>query len=808
MHLARNLWHALRQWAQRPLLGALAVLPLALAIAALTALFTVLNVSLLRPLPGIAQADRLVEVARPGGGFDTLSYPDFRDIASQSQSLDAVWAWALAPLTVRTGNSVDAGTSFGLLVSDSYFSGLGVRAQQGRLLQPADMVQDASTPAAVLAHGAWQRLYGGDPAVVGRTLTINGSAFTIVGIAAPEFAGHIAGMRPEFYLPITRRGLIRPSEAGLLENRLAQWLMVGARIAEGRTLDEARAELATIGERLTQVRTQAGAEPDFPLRLGAEPLRPLPGAAMRGVLIFVGVLGALVGMLLLVACINVAGLTLARAEERRGELALRLSLGASRAQLTAMMLAESLLLAFAATALGVALAWVGLKLLLAVPLPIPLPLHFDIAPDARVLAFAAALAALTACVCGLLPAWRAARSRLAGEMQRFRGQRAQQLLSVLQVTATLVLLVGGAAILRATQKDEFSDPGMRIEGVLTLDLDLSTSGYDSARALPVAAQLLQAVRETPGFAAAAASALVPLTLESMSLGNVRGEGLPPEGLYPDTNVVTPGFAELLGIPLRGRDFDAGDVAGRPPVAIVNRHLARQIFGDADPIGRSFGYEDGEQNLPVTVVGVIEDSQQTRIGEEPRGYLLLPLAQRPTARLNLLLRSALEPAQAAAALRPALARIDANLPPPRVFRLTEQAAIALLPQRIASLVIGGLSAIGLLLVSLGLYGLLTQFVHARLREFGVRQALGAEPARIAREVRWRGLRLVGIGVLLALPLALLVLRLCAALFVDVQAFDPALLLGCAVLLLAIAGIACLIPARRAARIAPAMALRYE
>ncbi len=808
MHALNLLLHALRQWIRRPWLGALALLPLALAIAALTALFTVVNVSLLRPLPGIGAPEGLVEIGRPGGGFGSLSYPDFRDIAEQSQTLVQVYAWSMAPLSVRPDGAANAGSSFAFLVSDSYFSALGVRAEAGRLLQPGDMTQSGDTPAAVISHAAWQRLYGGDRNIVGRTLSINGSAFAIVGIAAPEFASHIAGIAPEFFLPLTRRALIRPTSENLVDNRLAQWLMTGARLADGRSLSEAQAELATIGERLTEVRRGLGEDERFPLRLTASPLRPLPAAAMRGVLIFAGVLGVLVGTLLLVACINVAGLSLARAEERRAELAVRLSLGASRWQLSAMMLSEALLLALAATGLGVALAWAGLRLLLAVPLPIPLPLHFDITPDARVLGFALLLSLLTACACGLLPAWRAARSRLAGEMQRFRGQRAQQLLSVLQVAATLVLLVGGGAILRATQQSEVTDPGIRVDGVLTLEFDLATSGYASERAVPTAERLLEAARTQPGIDDAALAAVIPLTLSSMSLGNVQGEGLPPDGLYPDTNVVSPGFARVLDIPLRGRDFDTGDVAGRPPVAIINRHLAGQIFGEADPIGRRFSYGDDDDRRDLTVVGVIEDSQYASIGEEQRGYLLLPLAQQPMNGLNLLLRSELQPAQAAAALANAIERIDPNLPPPQVFRLSEQAAIALLPQRIASLVIGSLSAVGLVLVSLGLYGLLSQFVYARLREFGVRQALGAAPAQIASEVRRRGLRLVGIGVLLALPLSLLVLQLIAGLFVGVNAVDLPLLLAAAALLLGIATLACLIPARRAARIAPSAALRYE
>ncbi len=807
MRLVRDVALALRQWTRRPVLGALAVLPLALAIAALVALFTVVNVTLLRPLPGIAASERLVEIGSPSNGLDSLSWLDFNDIGAQTQTLDRVFAYAFAALAVRAGEA-SAVNSFGMLVDDNYFDALGVRAVRGRLFIAADMTQSGDMPAVVLPYSTWQRRHGGDPDVVGGTLAINGQAFTVVGVLAPAFRGHIAGIAPEYFLPITRRAQLRQSDAGIYGNRLAQWLLVGGRLADGRTLTEARAELATIGERLSMARTEAGGDRASARGLTAQPLRPLPTAAMRAVLLVAGVLGVLVGLLLLVACINVAGLTLARAQERSSELALRISLGASRLQLTTMMLVESLMLAIAATALGSLLAHTVLRLLLAVPLPIPIPMHFDLSPDVRMLGFALALATLTAGVCGLIPAWRAASGNLASQMQRFRPQRAQQALSVLQVIATLSLLVGGGAILRALYFSEITDPGIEVDRVLTVELDLSTVGYDDARAQPVAADILAAAQATSGVEGAALAAVVPLTLSSMSLGAVTGDGLPPEGLFPETNVVTAGFAGVLGIPLRGRDFDSGDRAESTPVAIINRTLAQQIFGANDPIGRRFNFGDDDDRRQMTVVGVIEDSHTSRVGEEKRGYLLLPLAQHSMNGLNLLLRTSLEPATAAAALSGAFSRIDPNLPSPRVFKLSEQAAIALLPQRLASAVIGVLSAVGLLLVALGFYGLLSQFVHMRVREFGVRQALGAEPASIRSEVRWRALRLVGIGVLLALPLSFVVLQLCASVFVGVRAFDVPLVGLSALVLVVIAALSCLAPARRAAQISPAAALRSE
>ena len=806
----QQLRYAARQWMQRPLILALAVLPLALAIGALTALFTVLNMSLLRPLPGIESDTQLVEIQRAGsGGMGSLSYPDFKDIAEQTQSLRDVYAFALSPLSVRAPGAANASNSFGFMVSSSYFDALGVRAERGRLLRAEDMSRDGSVPAAVVSHAAWVRLFNGDPNLIGQSVTVNGAAFVVVGVAAAEFRGHIAGISPDFFLPVTRRSLLRPADGGrILDSRLSSWLLIGGRLAQGRTLAEARSELDLIAERLTEQRHALGADQGSALRLAAEPLQPLPGGARTGVMVMVGILALMVGTLLLVACINVAGLALARAEERRSELALRLSLGATGRQLGAMMLLDALMLALPATLLGVTLAWAGLKTLLAVPLPIPLPLHFDISPDGHVLAFAVLLALLTTLACGLIPALRAARSPLIGQLGRFRGSRARNVLAVLQIAATLVLLVNGGALMRAMQEIDGINPGMRVEQTLAMEFDLETSDYGVDQAVPVAERLLEAARELPGVEHAALAAVVPLTLSNMSLGNIIGPGLPDEGLYPVANIVSPGFFQTLGIPLRGRDFNSGDTVGSPKVAIISRGLAQSVFGDVDPIGRSFDYGSDDVRDQIQVIGVIADGQYTRLGEFSESYLLLPYGQFRQAGMSLLLHTDLTVGQANAALRTVFSQLDPNLPPPQVFRMAELAALALLPQRIASSLMSVLGALGLVLVAVGLYGLLAQFVQSHLREIGVRLALGAAPARIARDVRWRGLKLVTIGLVLAIVPAMLVLKLVSTVIAGVPAFDLPVLAG-ALLAMALIGVAAGYgPARTAAATAPSTALRQD
>jgi predicted permease len=810
MNLFQQLWYAARQWTQRPLILALAVLPLAVAIGALTALFTVLNMSLLRPLPGIQPETQLVEIQREGtGGLGSISYPDFKDLADQTQSLRDVYAFAPSPLSVRVPGTNSASNSFGFMVSSSYFDALGVRAERGRLLVQEDMRIDGGIPAAVVSHAAWSRLFDSNPDVVGQSITINGAAFTLVGVSSAGFFGHIAGIAPDFFVPVTRRALLRPADGNeILESRLSTWLLAGGRLAPGRSIEDARSELKVIGERLSALRQAIGGNPRHALDLGVEALYPLPGAVRTSLLAVVGILVMLVATLLLVACINVAGLALARAEERRGELAVRMSLGATRRQLGTIMLVDALVLAVPATVIGLGLAWAGLKALLAIPFPIPIPLHLDISPDGRVLAFALTLTALTTLACGLIPALRAAASPLAGQMGRFRGTGTRNALAVLQVAATLVLLVSVGVLMRASQETDGINPGMRIEQTLAMEFDLETSGYTVDRAVPMAERLLARAREIPGVGDAALAAVVPLTLSSMSLGNIVGPGLPEEGLYPVANIVSPGFVETLGIALRGRDFNSADQQDSRRVVIINRTLSRLLFADADPIGRTFDYGGDEDRELFQVIGVIEDGQYTSLGESPQSYLLLPFTQHPRAGMSLLLHTDMSVGQASAALRTLFAQLDPNLPPPQVFRLAELAAIALLPQRIASSLMSVLGVLGLALVAVGLYGLLAQFVQAHLREIGVRLALGAAPAQISRGVRWRGLRLVLTGLTLAVIPALLATRLLSSVIVGVRAVDLPVLMLAGLIMLVIAVVACYGPARRAALTAPSAALRQE
>ncbi len=302
--------------------------------------------------------------------------------------------------------------------------------------------------------------------------------------------------------------------------------------------------------------------------------------------------------------------------------------------------------------------------------------------------------------------------------------------------------------------------------------------------------------------------MVPLTLSSMSLGNIVGPGLPEEGLFPGANIVSPGFVETLGMSLHGRDFTTADNLDSTRVVIVNQHLARLLFGEDDAIGRTFAYGSGDDREQMQVVGVIGDGQYTSLGESPESYLLLPFNQQPRAGMGLLMHTDMGVGQAGAALRTVLSQLDPNLPPPQVFRLAELAAIALLPQRIASSVMSVLGLLGLVLVAVGLYGLLAQFVHSHLREIGVRLALGAAPAQISRSIRWRGLRLVLIGLALALVPALLALNLLASVIVGVSAVDlTAIVLSVSIMLL-IAVAACIGPARSAAATAPSAALRQD
>lgn len=806
--MLRDLGYSLRGLSARPAFAFVTILTLGLAIGAHTMLFGVVHALLLSPVRGIGAPDRLVEIGRThrGEGMDTISYPDFIDY-SGAKSFDGTYAYSLEALNV-TGTG-DPRRSLGLLVSGTYFSTLRVQPDSGRVLSAIDDT-DAAPPVAVASYAAWQKYFNADPAAIGKTVSINGHAFTLVGVAARSFQGQIAVLAPEFYLPLHSRTLLREGSKNLLDQRKSLWLMAGARLADGVGIAQAQAELTTIKQRLD---ASYGSD-DKNSGIGVAPLRGVP-AEMRGPLgAFSGLLFAMVGMILLVACVNVAGLLIARGETRRQEIAVRFALGASRARVFFQLFAESLLLAIGAGTLGILLATWWRDLLLRIDLPTPFPISARIPLDGSVLGFALLLTAATAILFGALPTLRASRQApamggaLVAERTSRRGSRLRETLVVTQIALTLVLLIGSGLFVRALQRAATIDIGFDANHVVSMDFDLEPSGYDEQHRARLQEALLQRVRAIGGVEQASLATVLPLSFNRMSFGCVHGAGFGEDELCPDVNVVSDGFFATLGMTLRGRGFDTHDSADGTKVAVVNETLAHRLAPDGDAIGRSFAYGEDKDARTLTIVGVVSDGKYASLGEEKREFLFLPLAQSPMAQASLLVRSAQDSPALARELADAMRQLDRTLPIAQTHPLADTLALSLLPQRIAGFVAGALGALGLLLAAIGLYGLIAFHVASRTREIGIRLSLGAAPKRVLRDVLWRGGRLIGIGLVAGEAIGVGLAVLVSGLLFGAQPGDALAFAAAGLVLGLVALPACYVPARQAVRIDPAVALRHD
>ncbi|MCM2269036.1 MAG: ABC transporter permease [Thermoanaerobaculia bacterium] len=791
----RLAWRALRR---SPAFVVTALLTLGLGIGLTTAVFSLVRATLLRPLP-FASPERLVSVweSRPADGVtrnvvNPGNFLRWRDEAKSFASLAAMASWSAN--VAGDGGAERVSIAWG---SGEFFATVGGGVQLGRPLQPSDAVEGAGE-VVVLSHGLWQRRYGGDPGVVGRSLLLNGEPATIVGVARPSF-DYPAGT--ELWSAYALGERARAARG--------RYLQVIGRLAPGATLADADAEMQLLAERLVAER------PDFNSGWSAhvEPLADTYFGDSRQAL---WILFAATALVLLVACANLSGLLLARHAERRHQLAICAAIGADRTAIARLLAVETLLLAVAGGALGLAVARATL---FALPrlLPLDLPAFVSLEIDGGVLAFAAALTLLAALVAGVGPAWRAARldphealtdsSTRGGS--RFAGA-ARGALVVGQVALSLTLVAAAGLLVRSFDRLRSTDTGLRIEGTAAAAIHLAGAAYrDPSRQAEFFARLEERLAGRPEVAEVGAVSWLPLG-GTGSATDYRAEDrpLPELGKEPvaDVRIVTPGFFATSGIELvAGRTLDARDAAGATPAVVINRAAARELWGDADPLGRRVVMEWGEPRV-AEVVGVVGDARITRLDRTPRAALYWPLAQMPSNFMTVLLRARGDSTALAAALRATVAELDPTIPVARVETLAEVIGRATERPRFTSSLLATFALLATALAAVGLYGLLAGGVAARRRELGVRMALGADGRRLLSEVVGRGLRLVALGVALGIPLAFAVGRLVASQLYEVAPHDPATLAGAPVALLVVGLLAGLLPARRAARTDPASVLR--
>ncbi len=809
--LIQALRFALRGYRRRKGLAVTAVLTLAVGLGATTAIFSVANALLLRPPPGIAEPDRVVEVGRTyeGRDFDTFSFPDLTTLREQaSPPFDGLAAYDMEVAAFTQGG---AGVRVRVAaVSPAYFDVLGVGAALGRTFVREEAWPPGAHAVAVLDHRFWRDRLGGDPDVVGRTILVNRRPFTVVGVLPAAFRGHTMAFAPEVYIPLSMSEV----GEGRWDDPGSHWFYVVGRLAPGATVAGARTAARTVFDRLR------AASPELYRRKGVD-VQPLvaTSAALRDmVTAFMTVLAGLVGLVLLITCANVAGLLLARAADRERELAIRMALGSGRRRLVGQLLAEALALFLLGGAGGLLLAVWLTRLFAGIELPLPVPLELDFRPDAVVFAVGLGLALLTGIVFGLAPALRASNPDLVPALKDDTGTggrrsgRLRRGFVAGQVALSLALLVAAGLFLRSLRQAGEMAKGFDPEDVYVVALDLGLEGYDAEEDVRYYENLLERLEAVPGVISAGVARDLPLDLSGLGVsywvdGAWTGEGRPPY-VGNAHNVVSHGYFETLGIPvLRGRAFTEHDDAGAPPVVVVSRELAARAWPDDEALGERLRFRD-DPDRAWTVIGVVEDTKSHHLTQavSPMAYRGQGQAYRSEAYV------AVRAAPGASGVPPAMRReilaLDPRLALSPVFPLDEHTSVGLLPQRLAATLATALGALALLLSALGIYGVVAYSVARRTREIGLRIALGARGRDVARLVLRSMTPWVVPGMLAGVLLGIGLSRLARGLLIGVSPGDPATLAVVAAVLGAVAVAASLVPARRAAGVHPMEALRSE
>ncbi len=813
--LWQDLRYGLRGLLKNPGFTAVALLSLAIGIGANTTIFSLINALLLRPLP-VAAPERLVNVHATnadGSSFHSFSYPDYLDYRDQSNVFDGLAAYTINTYSMTTGGQSER--IFGLVASENFFSVMEVRASFGRLFTAEEDRSETGEPVAVLSYGYWTRRFGSDTSIVGKTLTLNGHGYTVIGIAPRKFTGPRVAFAPDIYVPMWTQALAIPRGADWIKNRNGGSLEIIGRLKPGETAQSAQANLSVIAKRI------ADAYPESHTGKGVEVRPTNTGLAfMEGPAIgFMSVLMAIVGLVLLIACANVAGMAFARAASRRKEIAIRLALGAKRSRIMRQLLTESVLLFVMGGIAGLLLAIWLTDLLLAFKPPVPFTIELDLGIDWRVLGFTLIVSLVTGILFGLAPAMQASRPDVLPALKDetgsvpFTRSRLRSLFVVGQVAVSLVLLVSTGLFLRSLERARVLDPGFKSENVMNVGFDLSIQGYDEARGEQFYRELMKRVEAMPGVTGAAYARNVPLNGGNMELGiNVEGVE-PPEGrrsFHTDFNVVSPKYFSTLGIQLsRGRDFSDADKQESTRVGVVNETMARRFWAGEDVIGKRFFLGQVADGTPVEIVGVVRDGKYRTLGEEPRPYFYLSAAQDYQPQMTLHVRTL--PGSAAsvlAGIRQEVASMDRSVPLLDVMPLEQATGVSLIPLKAAATVAGIFGLVGLLLAAVGIFGVVSFSVAQRTREIGIRMALGAQVRDVLRLVIGQGMRLALAGVLIGLLASVAVTRLLASLLYGVSATDSFTFIVVALLLSIVALIASYIPARRATKVDPMEALRYE
>jgi len=806
---------------------------LALGIGANTAIFGLVDALLLRPLPIVKAPGQLVLLVRGDGRGPTLSYPDFRVLRERNEVLSDLALYTQAPISF--GNNVRSEVVLGAMVSGNYFEVLGIKPSFGRAFLPEEDRTSGTHPVVVLNHSFWQSRFNSDRTLVGQTIVLNNRRFTVIGIAPAGFDGESPPMKVSLWIPVMMTSTMRwePGEARQdpLSNRQNENFGAIGRLKQDVSIVQAQAALETINRQL-----ELSIPPPPEQRINPNDDRSLRLISPQGIMIgpiremavtSSRLAGATVLTVLLIACANVANLLMVRALRRRKEVAVRLALGATRGRLIRQLLTESVLLALVGAIAGLFLAYWINQLLMAFKPPFPPPFTFalDLSFDIRTFAFTFLLAIATGVIFGLVPALQASRPDVLpalkdesnAEGPRVRWLNLRNALVVTQVALSLALLISTGLFLRTLRYAQQIDLGFKPDQVLQVSFNLRLQGYNEAKGREFYRQIVERLESLPGVQTASVTNLLPLGFIWLSTPVVPEdrEVAPNERVFAGIVSVGSQYFETIGTPLlRGRGFTVQDTIKSPQVAIVSEKLARRLWPEIKEPGEALGkrLRVGRSDLvSCEVIGVAKDSRNNifnRIDREPEPTIYRPFAQNYSALASLIVRTDGDPRGLFLAVRREVAALDENLPPQNLQPLSETVSLASWSARTGAVVLGVFGLLGLVLAAIGIYGVMSYSVSRRTREIGLRMALGAETRDVIKLILKQGMGLTLIGTIIGLMLAVAVTRLLTSLLYGVTATDPATFAGVVLFVIGVAVLACYLPARRATKVDPMMALRCE
>ena len=810
-NLLQDVRYGLRMLLKNPGFTFVAALALALGIGANTAIFSVVNTVLLRPLP-FDNPERIVAVygtsAKDATEQFPLSYPDFVDYRSQTQTLEHIAGYVRAGGLLKSGDGTVA--LDGAVVSADLFPLLGVKPVVGRVFTSEEDRKGAA-PVIVLSYGLWQRHFNSDPKIVGREITLSGRSVAVVGVMPEGFKFPAQDEKSEFWMPLESDS----GTARFIDSRGSRFFRAVASLKPGVTIQQAETEMNTIARRLETEYADSNTD----ARIQLIPLQEdIVGKTKPALLILLGA----VGLVLLIACANVANLLLARATARVKEMAIRTALGASRGRVVRQMLTESLLLSLVGGMLGLLLAMWGVDLLVKAS-PAELPRISEVSLDSHVLVFTLLVTALTGIIFGLAPALQASRLNLNESlkeggrtgMEGARHNRVRSLLVISEVALSLVLLIGAGLLIKSFWRLLQTDPGYDTKRVLALDVTLPRVKYpEPERQAAFFQQALQRISVLPGVEAAGATNLLPLGGGNReSTFKIEGYPVPAHGEEPDAmdQIITPDYFRAMGIPLRtGRFFTEHDTKDSPPVIIVNEMFVRRYLQGVDPLTKRILLDtEGDNPTPRQIVGVVGNIRHDKLDAQPVPGYYVTYLQSPSRRMDIVVRSVSQnPSELAASVRNAIKEVDPDQFVWETRTMGDLLARSVAPRRFNMMLLGCFALIALILASVGIYGVMAYYITQRTHEIGIRMALGAQASDVLKLVVRQGMLMALIGIASGLIVAFALTRVMTSLLYEVSATDPLIFAGISLLFIAVALLASYIPARRATKVDPMVALRYE